>query len=81
MAVRKLSIALDPVVADAALRAAQSRGMSLSAWLTESARTALHIEDGLRAVAEYEAENGAFTAEGLAEADRILDEAGFPPAP
>ena len=30
---------------------------------------------GLAAIAEYEAECGAFTEEELAEADRILDEA------
>jgi hypothetical protein len=35
----------------------------------------LRRQRGLAAVAEYEAECGAFTEEELAEADRVLDEA------
>lgn len=32
----------------------------MSAWLTDAARRALKIRDGLAAVAEWEAEHGAF---------------------
>lgn len=74
MAVKKLSIALDPDVADAAASAAETSGQSLSAWLNDAARTRLRIEDGLAAVAEWEAEQGPLTAEERAAADRQLDE-------
>ena len=73
MAVKKLSIALDPDVADAAASAAETSGQSLSAWLNDAARTRLRIEDGLAAVAEWEAEQGRLTADERAEADRQLD--------
>lgn len=74
MAVKKLSIALDPDVADAAASAAEISGQSLSAWLNDAARTRLRVEDGLVAVAEWEAEQGRLTAEERAAADRQLDE-------
>lgn len=73
MAVKKRSIALDPDVAAAAASAAAISGQSLSAWLNDAARTRLRIEDGLAAVAEWEAEQGSLTAEERAAADRRLD--------
>lgn len=73
MTVKKLSIALDGEVAAAAGRAAARSGKSLSAWLNDAAENALAIERGLEAVREWEAEHGAFTADELAEADRMLD--------
>jgi hypothetical protein len=79
MAVRKLSIALEEDVARAAREAAEREGLSLSAWVNEAAREALAIEDGLAAVAEYEAENGPFTEEELAAADAALIEDGILP--
>jgi hypothetical protein len=72
MVVKKLSIALDSDVADAASRAAERAGLSLSAWLNDAAENALAIEGGLEAMREWEAEHGAFTEEELAEADRML---------
>lgn len=60
-------------MADAARRAAQRRGISLSAWLNEASRNALAVEDGLIAVAEWEAEHGQLSAEALANADATLD--------
>ena len=48
--------------------AAAEDGVSVSAWLTEAARRALKVRDGLAAVAEWEAEHGAFTAAELAAA-------------
>lgn len=74
MAVRKLSIALEPAVADAAASAAQNAGQSLSAWLNDAARTRLRVEDGIAAVAEWEAEEGPLTVDERAAADRALDE-------
>jgi len=79
MAVEKLSIALEQDVARAAREAAERDGLSLSAWVNEAAREALAIDDGLAAVAEYEAENGAISAEALAAADAALARAGIIP--
>lgn len=76
MPARKLSVALEAPVADAARRAAERSGRSLSAWLNEAARHALAIEDGLTAVAEWEAEHGAPSAAELAAADAALDAVG-----
>jgi hypothetical protein len=73
MGVKKLSVALDDRVARAAAASAERHGLSLSAWLNRAAESALAIEDGLAAVAEWEAEHGALTAAELREADAILD--------
>ena len=72
MTVRKLSIALDNGTATAVQAAAERRGVSVSSWLNEAAEHALRIEDGLRGVAEWEAEHGALTTAELAAADRFL---------
>jgi hypothetical protein len=77
MSVQKLSVALDEPVAQAARQAAERRGMSLSAWLNEASRNALAIEDGLRGVAEWEAEHGPLSEEDLAAANAVLDAAGI----
>lgn len=76
MPARKLSIALDEAVASAAAASARRAGLSLSAWLDRAAREALAIEDGLRAVAEWEARHGPITEEELAAADAVLDRGG-----
>jgi len=73
MVVRKLSVALDESVADAAGRAADRTGLSLSAWLNQAAERELAIDAGLGAVREWEAEQGVLTAEELAAADALLD--------
>jgi len=73
MAVRKLSVALDEDVAEAAARDAAQRGTSLSAWLTDAARARLVIVEGQRALAEWEAEHGAFGADEVAAAEEWLD--------
>ena len=75
MAAQKLSIALEQPVAHAAKQSAERRGISLSAWLNEASRNALAIEDGLAAVAEWEAEHGPLTLHDLAAADAVLDAA------
>jgi hypothetical protein len=71
-----LSIALEEPVATAARQSAEHRGISLSAWINEASRKALAIEEGLAAVAEWEAEHGPLSAEDLAAADAVLDAAG-----
>ncbi len=75
MPTQKLSIALEEPVAVAAKRAAQRRGISLSAWLNEASRSALTVEDGLIAVAEWEAEHGPLPAKDLVAASAALDAA------
>ena len=75
MGVKKLSIALDERVAEAAAASAERHGLSLSAWLNRAAQNALAVEEGLAAVAEWEREHGAFTAEEIAAADAVLDAA------
>lgn len=77
MSVQKLSISLDEHVAAAAAASAERQGLSLSAWLTRAAEQALAIEDGLAAVAEWEAEHGALTEDEMAAADAILDRSGM----
>ncbi len=80
MPVQKVSVSLNEQVLSAARQAAERRGMSLSAWLNDVSERALEtevsLEDGLVAVAEWEAENGPITPQELAEADAILNAAG-----
>ncbi len=73
MAVTKLSVALDERVASAARAAATRDGVSLSAWLSRAAGQAVRIDEGLRAVAEWEAEHSPITAAERAAADCLLD--------
>jgi hypothetical protein len=73
MTVKKLSVALDGEVAEAAADAASRAGVSLSAWLNDAAENKLAVADGLAAVREWEAEHGAFTPEEIARADDLLD--------
>jgi hypothetical protein len=61
----KLAITVDPDVHAQILAAAAAEGISVSAWMTAAARRALIVRDGLAAVAEWEAEHGAFTREEL----------------
>jgi hypothetical protein len=64
----KLAITVDASVHSQVLDAAEAEGKSVSAWLTEAARRALRLRDGLAAVAEWEAEHGALTPAELAAA-------------
>jgi len=67
---RKLAITVDADVHARVVRAARKKKVSISAWLTEAARRSLRIGDGLAAVAEWEAEHGAFSEEELEAARR-----------
>ena len=73
MTVRKLSVALDPSVADAAAVAAEREGLSLSAWLSRAAERALVVERGLDAVRAWERDNGSLTDAELSDADKVLN--------
>jgi hypothetical protein len=74
MAVKKVSVALDPDVAAAAASAAEAHGQSLSSWLNDAARSRLVIERGRRAVIEWQNERGDLTAEERASAEALLDD-------
>ncbi len=71
----KLAISVDPEVHRGILEAAAADGVSVSAWMTDAARRALKVRDGLTAVAEWERENGAF---GEAELAAARERAGIP---
>lgn len=76
----KMAITVDPHVYEQVVVAAAADGLSVSAWMTDAARRALHVRDGLRAVEEWECEHGAFTGAELADARRRV--AGeHPPVP
>lgn len=68
----KLAISVESSVHGRVLKAAEAEGISVSAWMTEAARSALRVRDGLLAVAEWEAEHGALTAREIAAARRRL---------
>lgn len=71
----KLAITVDPEVHAGVIAAASEEGLSVSAWMTNAARKALLVRDGLRAVAEWEAERGALSERELADArTRVTDE-------
>jgi predicted transcriptional regulator len=64
----KLAITVDREVHDKLVRAASEDRVSVSAWMTEAARRALRVREGLAAVAAWEAEHGAFSTEELTRA-------------
>jgi hypothetical protein len=66
----KLAITIDPDVHAGVVAAAEREHLSVSAWITEAARRALRVADGLNAVAEWEHEHGAFTDSELEAARR-----------
>jgi hypothetical protein len=69
----KLAISMAPDVHEQVLAAAARRGVSVSAWITDAARLALKIREGLAAVAEWEAEHGALTEAELEAARQRLE--------
>jgi hypothetical protein len=73
MSVVKRSVSLDAAVAAAAEAAAAEDGVSFSAWLSDAAEQRLRVREGLRGVAEWEAEAGALTAEERAAGEALLD--------
>ena len=76
----KLAITVDPDVHERVVSAAAQEGVSVSAWMTEAARRALVVRDGLSATAEWERLNGPFTADEMASArQRVAEELAAPP--
>jgi hypothetical protein len=73
----KLAITVDRAVHARILDAAEAEGASVSAWLTDAARRALLLRDGLAAVREWESSHGVLTqAELEAARQRIAEPAG-----
>jgi Ribbon-helix-helix protein, copG family len=74
---KKRSISLPPELAAAIDAAAGREGLSVSAWIAETAVRRLRLEAGRRGIAEWEREHGALTAEelaiGLARARELLE--------
>jgi len=70
----KLAITVDPDVHAGVVAAASEEGVSVSAWMTNAARRALLVRDGLKAVAEWEAEHGSFSDRELADAQKRVAE-------
>jgi hypothetical protein len=76
MAVRKKrSISMPPELDAEIAAAAAQAGMTYSSWLAATARKEFTIRAGLAAVAQYEHDHGAFTADELADADHWAAEA------
>lgn len=72
----KLAVTVDADVHSKVLDAAEAEGKSVSAWITDAARRALLVRDGLAAVTEWETEHGALTpAELLAARGRLEQKA------
>ena len=69
----KLAITVDPVVHAGVKAAAAAEGVSVSAWMTEAARRALVVRDGLAGVAEWEARHGRLTPKELSAARERLE--------
>jgi hypothetical protein len=67
---RKRSISIPPDL-DAQIETPASKaGMTYSAWLAATARKELIIQTGLTAVAEFERDHGAFTADEQLETEK-----------
>lgn len=71
----KKSLSFPPEVFEALEAQATADGTTVSALMTRAAEELLRRTRGLAAVADYEAEHGAFTDAELVEADRLLDQA------
>lgn len=74
MTVSKVTVSLDPAVAERARRdVAQGRAKSLSAWLNEAARARVEGEDLAHVLAElFDDTGGPLTDQELAEARQRL---------
>jgi hypothetical protein len=66
---KKRSISMPPDLDAAIEAAAAAAGTTYSGWLAETARKEFTIRAGLAAVAAYEKEEGAFSAQELVEAE------------
>lgn len=83
MSVSRLSISVPPDLEDTIRAAAEAAGLPVSAWLARAAERAAAeqaaIANGLAAVAEFEADDGALTDTERAQARQTLIDAGVIP--
>ena len=70
----KLAITVDADVHEQVIAAATDDGISVSSWMTNAARRALLVRDGLLAVAEWEKEHGSLSEAELEAARRRVTE-------
>ncbi len=76
MAAIKRSVSFRPEIWAEVERLAARENAGVSGIVNAALERYIRIQEGLEAVREWEAEHGAFTPEEVAEADRLLDEAG-----
>ena len=70
VSVRKVTISLDPDLYAAAKANAESKGMSVSSWMSEAAAEKLRQQAWDEYMAAYQAEFGEITQEGVDRAHR-----------
>lgn len=70
--VTKRSVSLADDVARAVEEAAKEDGVSFSSWLSSAAERQLRVRQGLRGVAQWEAESGSLNADELASGEALL---------
>ncbi|WP_258934177.1 hypothetical protein [Nesterenkonia pannonica] len=72
MGVVKKSVSLPEETYLAVKDLAEAEGLSVSTWLAQVAEVELKHREGMEAIAEFEAEFGAFTQEELAGGYRLF---------
>ena len=77
MAATKRTVSFDPEVWAELEQLAAAERIGVSTVVNRTLRHQLRIQRGLTAVAQWEADNGAFTDQELAKADQVLHEAGI----
>ena len=60
---------MPPELARAVEEAAKAEGKTFSSWVAETVAKRLKLDEARRVIAEWEAENGAFVPEEIAEGD------------
>ncbi len=70
----KRSFSIPSPIFEGVEQEARQAGVPLSVAISEAAEQWVRVRQGLRAVAEWEAEHGALTDAELAEADALLDQ-------
>lgn len=60
---------MPPELARAVEEAARAEGKTFSAWVAETVAKRLKLDEARKVIAEWEAENGAFTPEERARGD------------
>lgn len=76
MPVVKRALSFDPEVWADLQRLAAEQKIGVSTVVDRALRHELRLNQGLATIAAWEHEHGAFTEHELAEADRLLDQAG-----